>query len=50
MREIFQINFHGDSTLVIEFGKNIDVYTNKLVQFAFSKTEKSLYNNLFIKN
>lgn len=50
MREIFQINFHGDSTLVIEFGKDIDVYTNKLVQFVFSKTEKRLYKNLFIKD
>ena len=50
MKEFFQINFHGDSTLVIEFGKDIDVYTNKLVQFVFSKTEKRLYKNLFIKN
>ena len=50
MKEFFQINFHGDSTLVIEFGKDIDVYTNKLVQFVFSKTEKRLYKNLFIKD
>ena len=48
MKEFFQINFHGDSTIVIEFGKDIDVYTNKLVQFVFSKTEKRLYKNLFI--
>ena len=50
MKEFYQINFHGDSTLVIEFGKDIDVYTNKLVQFVFSKTEKRLYKNLFIKD
>ena len=50
MKEFFQINFHGDSTIVIEFGKDIDVYTNKLVQFVFSKTEKRLYKNLFIKD
>lgn len=50
MKEFFQINFHGDSTLVIEFGKDIDVYTNKLVQFVFSKIEKRLYKNLFIKD
>lgn len=50
MKEFFQINFHGDSTLVIEFGKDIDLYTNKLVQFVFSKTEKRLYKNLFIKD
>ena len=50
MKEFFQINFHGDSTLVIEFGKDIDLHTNKLVQFVFSKTEKRLYKNLFIKD
>lgn len=50
MKEFFQINFHGDSTFVIEFGKDIDVYTNKLVQFVFSKIEKRLYKNLFIKD
>ena len=50
MKEFFQINFHGDSTLVIEFGKDIDVEINKLLQFVFSKIEKDLYKNFFIKD
>jgi|TARA_B110000263_G_scaffold248698_1_gene264223 inhibitor of KinA len=46
--QIYNISFHGDSTLVINFGKGIDENTNNTVHFYINILEKKIINKPFI--
>jgi len=46
----FEINFHGDSTIIVKFGKKIEIDTNEILHFVLDFFEKALLSKEYIED
>ncbi len=46
--QTYNINFHGDSTLVVNFGRGIDENINNIVHFYINIFEKNIIPNKYV--